>query len=374
MTSAPIRVLVVDDSLVVRKLVSDALNSDPEIEVVGVAANGRIALGKVASLSPDLITLDIEMPELDGLGTLAELRKTHPRLPVVMFSTLTERGASATLEALSLGADDYVTKPSNTGNFELAQERVREQLIPRVKQLVRRSRPSAVTRPSLAPAQPAARGSAAGAVTSAPSVRVAKDQPIELVAIGCSTGGPNALDAVLPLLPADIGVPLVLVQHMPPMFTRLLAERLDQRCALTVREAAGGEPLRPGELFIAPGDYHMQVVREGAGVGVRLDQGAPENFCRPAVDVLFRSAAQIYGGGVLAVILTGMGQDGLVGCQVLAERDAPVLAQDEATSVVWGMPGHVARAGLASRILPLPEIGPEIARLVARSRSLRRVG
>jgi len=351
-----IRILLVDDAVVVRRMLSDVLNDDPMIEVAGTAPNGVIALAKLPQLNPDLVILDVEMPEMDGLQTLAALRKTHRRLPVIMFSTLTQRGATATLDALALGANDYVTKPANVGSVAVAMQRIREQLIPRVKLLCGRGpapAPAAAPRPALHP--PVSR-------PLSPTGRV------EAVLIGVSTGGPNALAEVIPSLPADLPVPVLIVQHMPPIFTRLLAERLDAQSAVRVAEGSDRAKVEPGEVWLAPGDYHMEAVRDGAAVRLRLQQGPPENSCRPAVDVLFRSAAAAYGAGVLAVVLTGMGQDGLRGCEAVREAGGQVYAQDEATSVVWGMPGFVARAGLADRVLPLGEVGPTIVARVYKGR------
>jgi two-component system chemotaxis response regulator CheB len=342
-----IRVLVVDDAVVIRRLVADELAADPAIEVVGVAANGKIALAKLPQVSPDLVILDVEMPELDGLATLKELRKTHPKLPVIMFSALTERGAAATLDALALGATDYFAKPA--GGLADSLRVIREELIPEIKALCgRTSAPVAVT-----PATPPG-GPAAGRV--------------DVVAIATSTGGPNALADLFAGLPADLPVPVVLVQHMPPMFTRLLAERLSAQSALRVEEGRPGGALRPGHAWVAPGDHHMVVVREGTEIRVQLHQEPPENSCRPAADVLFRSVARSFGPNVLAVVLTGMGQDGLRGCEAVRAAGGQVIAQDEATSVVWGMPGFVVRAGLADRVLPLAMIAPEVVRRVRAGR------
>jgi two-component system chemotaxis response regulator CheB len=348
-----IRVLVVDDAVVIRRLLGDLIESDPELELVGVAANGRIALQRIEQLKPDVVTLDIEMPELDGLGTLRELRPLHPRLPVIMFSTLSVRGGEATLEALSLGASDYVTKPANVGSVTEGMQRVRDELIPKIKALA--GRPAAV-RP------------AAVAAAARPATRRLGSRPIAVVAIGCSTGGPNALAEVIGALPAGLPVPVVITQHMPPVFTRLLAERLDASTAVTVVEATHGMALEPGHVYIAPGDHHLRVRRSLDGtVRTTLDQEAPESSCRPAVDPLFRSVADVYGGDVLAVVLTGMGYDGLKGVEVLAPLGARVLVQDQATSVVWGMPGAVAGAGLADDVVPLALVGPSIVDLVGAS-------
>jgi len=366
---AKIRVLIVDDAVVIRRLLSDSLAGDPDIEVVGAAANGRIALAKIPQVNPDVVTLDVEMPELNGLETLVEIRKTWPKLPVIMFSTLTERGAAATLDALTAGANDYVTKPSTCGSVTIAMQRVRDDLVPKIKQLTGRAIGATAPPPALRTVPPGA------APTTAPVVPLARraaapraNAPVEIVAIGVSTGGPNALAELMPHIPGDLPVPIVVVQHMPPLFTRLLAERLDGQSALDVREGVAGAELRPGEVYIAPGGHHMTVVRNGKRVALAVNDDPPENSCRPAVDVLFRSVVAAYGAGTLGVILTGMGQDGLRGCEHVRDAGGQVLAQDEATSVVWGMPGFVARAGLADRVVPLPSIATEI---VTRIRSGR---
>jgi len=341
-----IRVLIVDDSVVIRKIVSDCLAADPDIEVVGTAANGQIALAKIPQINPDLITMDIEMPVMDGLQTLAAIRKTHLRLPVIMFSTLTERGGSATLDALALGASDYVTKPANVGSVSIAMQRIREELIPKIKALCGRA-PFVASAPVIRkPAVPKL------AVPSHP----------EVLAIGVSTGGPNALAALLPGLAKNFPGPIVIVQHMPPLFTRLLAERIASVAGLPAHEGADGLLLRPGEVWVAPGGLHMEVVKATDGIRLRTHEGPPENSCRPAVDVLFRSVAKVFGPRSLAVVLTGMGQDGLRGCENIREAGGQVLAQDEATSVVWGMPGAVSQAGLADKVLPLGELAAEINR------------
>ncbi|MGC4082690.1 MAG: chemotaxis response regulator protein-glutamate methylesterase [Vicinamibacterales bacterium] len=362
---APIRVLVVDDAVVVRRVVSEALSSEPDIQVVATAANGRIALQRIPQCAPDIVTLDVEMPEMDGLETLRHLRAAYPALPVIMFSTLTERGATTTLDALALGASDYITKPSQTGSLDRSLQRLRDELVPRIRALAGR----AAATPAVS-AAPASRPASARLLTH-PSAR-AHHTPVGIVAIGVSTGGPNALDDLLPRLRPDLPVPVVLVQHMPPMFTRLLAERLDAQCALHVRESSGGEPLVPGQVYIAPGGSHLIVARQGVDVVTALTQSSPENSCRPAVDVLFRSVAAVYGADALAVVLTGMGQDGLRGCEDIREHGGRVLAQDEASSVVWGMPGFVAKAGLAEKVLPLDALASEINRLTMEGRIGRR--
>jgi len=426
-----ISVLVVDDSVVIRRLITDALADDPAINVIGTAPNGRVALQKIDQLKPDLVTLDVEMPVLDGIGTLRELRKTQPRLPVIMFSTLTAAGAAATVEALTAGASDYVTKPANVGSVAESIRSVREQLVPRIHALAGRTRgsggsaggaakvppsfigrpgtvpgpapaagrrvgqppppartaPPAPTRPTIGRPVPPAPGVAPLAPGAAPRLTPSPGRPpgggpgtdatgppttsrgragatrpptgsgrVEVIAIGCSTGGPDALARVVKMLPGGLPVPVVVVQHMPPVFTRMFAERLDRGSALRVVEAAADMPLEAGTVYIAPGDFHMEVVRRGTTVTTSLNTGPPENFCRPAVDVLFRSVNRTYGRGTIAVVLTGMGHDGRGGCAELARSGAEIVAQDEATSVVWGMPGSVVSAGLATAVLPLDEI------------------
>lgn len=347
----PVRVLVVDDSVVVRKLLCEALASSTEVQLAGTASSGAIALAKIPQLNPDVITLDIEMPGLNGIQTLTQIRKLYPKLPVIMFSTLTERGAAITLEALSLGASDYMTKPSNSESLTEAMEQVRRELLAKIVSLASRSRPGPASSPPISADK-----------------RKSRCQRIEILAIGTSTGGPNALAEVVPRLPEDFPVPVVLVQHMPPLFTRLLADRLNSQSPLLVQEAEAGKTLEPGQVWIARGDYHMTVARKGTGVVLNLNQEPPENSCRPAVDVLFRSVAQVYGQSVLGVVMTGMGSDGARGAAHIREAGGEILVQDEASSVVWGMPGAVVSAGVADKICPLPEISLEIVRRVTASR------
>jgi two-component system chemotaxis response regulator CheB len=322
-------------------------------------------LHKLSQLNPDLITLDVEMPEMDGLETLAALRKTYPRLPVIMFSTLTQRGATATLDALALGASDYVTKPANVGSVAAGMQRIRDDLIPKIKTFCRGilgvEQPVALARsPQLAASTPQ---------SAFRTPRLATphlvQQRIDLVAIGVSTGGPNALAEIFPGWAATFPVPIVVVQHMPPMFTKLLAERLAARSTMRITEGVPGDLLEPGHAWIAPGDFHMEVERHAAAaVRLQMHQGPPENSCRPAVDVLFRSVAAVYGPHALAVVLTGMGQDGLRGCEAIKEAGGQVFVQDEPSSVVWGMPGIVARSGLADQVLPLNRLAAEILQRV----------
>lgn len=345
------RILLVDDAVVVRKVLSQAISHDPDLEVAATAANGRLALTKFATVKPNLVLLDIEMPEMDGLETVRELRKIDSRVPIIMFSTLTERGASVTLEALALGATDYVTKPSNfdgTANLDA----ITRDLIPRIRALCHLPGAQSPATPVAKPALP---------ILPFPSpARLVT--PARIVMIGVSTGGPDALARVLPLLPPHFPVPLLIAQHMPPIFTTMLAARLAAQAQLPVRECVSGEPLSPGCAVIAPGDFHMVVEQENGLVSLKTHQGPRENFCRPSVDVLFRSVAAVFRERTLAVVLTGMGQDGLKGCELLRKHGARVYVQDEASSVVWGMPGFVARAGLADKILPLDQIASEIVR------------
>jgi len=348
----PIRVLVVDDSAVVRNLLRSVLSSDAEIEVAGTAPNGHLALSRIPEIQPDLITLDIEMPGMDGLETLIEIRKHNPALPVIMFSSLTERGANATLEALARGASDYVTKPAGARSPEEAREQVRADLIPKIKSLctlrVQHAQP-VLARPL-------------------PSSRLRSR--IEIVAIATSTGGPNALSELIPHLPSDFPVPVVVVQHMPPVFTRLLAERLHKLSRIAVHEGAEGKAPQPGEAWIAPGNHHMVLMREGKEITLGLNQDPPENCCRPAADVLFSSVARLYGPNALAVVMTGMGSDGTRGARRIRDAGGEVIVQDAASSVVWGMPGSVVAAGQADCIFPLSGIGPELVRRVCDHRSM----
>ena len=360
-----IQIMIVDDSVVVRKVLTEVLSSDPDLKIAGWASNGRLALSKLQTLRPDIILLDVEMPEMNGLETIPGIRKILPHTPIVMFSTLTEQAAEATLDALALGASDYLAKPSNQ-NMAATSEAIRRDLIPKIKGLCRF--------PALAPA---AAPEKAPRIAPIPRPEIhfhapsSHWSPLKLIAIGVSTGGPDALAKLLPAFPANFPLPVVIAQHMPPIFTELLARRLSTKCTLPVREGHQGGLLTPGCIWIAPGDFHMVVEQEHQNYILRTHQGPRENFCRPSVDVLFRSVAKVFGATALGVILTGMGQDGFRGCEALCARGASVIVQDEATSVVWGMPGFVARAGLAEKILPLDQIGGEIFRRVAAQTTLQ---
>ncbi|MGP8245432.1 MAG: protein-glutamate methylesterase/protein-glutamine glutaminase [Bryobacteraceae bacterium] len=349
-----IRVLVVDDSVVIRRLVTQALSGDPALEVVGSASNGALALARIAQTNPDIVTLDVEMPEMNGLEMLRRLSKENVRPRVVMFSTLTERGATATLDALALGADDYVMKAANGGSLERSLNGLREELIPKLKQFF-----VLPAQPPAEPPQQPAPAPATGPTTRRPGGNCAK-----VLAIGVSTGGPTALGIIIPQVPPDFPLPILIVQHMPPLFTRLLAERLQASTRLKVEEAAEGSTVTAGKVLIAPGGYHMRLRNTGKDTVIGLDQSPPENSCRPAVDVLFRSVGETFGGSAIGAILTGMGQDGLRGVQTLKAAGAFVIAQDEASSVVWGMPGSVVAAGLADSVVPLERVIPEVLRRI----------
>lgn len=351
--SKKIRLLTADDSAVVRRLVSESIKNCSRIEIVAAARNGREAVSLYEQHQPDVVLLDVEMPVMDGISALRELRKINRNVPVLMFSALTIRGAEATLDALSMGANDYVAKPGRAESIEQSMAYVQRELVPRILHWGSRftgptTQPQAVKPVAAEPARP---------VAAAPRRSAA---PVDVIAIGSSTGGPNALATVLDGLPGDLSVPVLIVQHMPPVFTKLLAERLNRSSALTVLEAQDGMPIRPGEALIAPGGYHMTVATAGLERKVQLNQEPPENSCRPSVDALFRSVAHIYGANTQAVIMTGMGKDGLEGCRLLRQQNARILSQDEASCVVWGMPKAVCDAGLADRIVPLGDIHVEL--------------
>lgn len=348
-----IRTLVVDDSVVARRVISDIFAAENDFEVVGTAPNGRLALTKIERLSPDLVTLDIDMPELDGIQTLTEIRKSFPDVRVIMVSNLTQRGASITVEALFLGASDYVTKAVRTSSPDEARDYLRDQLLPKARAIAGTAAMVARTsRP------------AAGKILR----RRPTTGPAKVVVIGSSTGGPNALTEILAGLPEDFPVPILIVQHLPANFTPFLARRLDAACPLNVHEAKNGDLVVPGHVWIAAGDRHLEVHASAAGFGLKTTDGPLVNSCRPAADVLFRSAAAAFGASTLAVVLTGMGQDGLAGCRAIREAGGQIVTQDRETSVVWGMPGQVAGAGLADAVLPLPDIGDEILRRVTATR------
>ncbi|GJD23759.1 protein-glutamate methylesterase CheB [Rivularia sp. IAM M-261] len=360
-------VLVVDDAVIVRNRVSKILSTVPEIEAVSVAASGKIALFKISQVNPDIIILDVEMPEMDGLETLVEIRRQYPKLPVIMFSGLTVLGAATTLDALMLGANDYATKPSNLTTIEAANQHILTELVPKIKALsaeykVLDNKAPNTQHSSLTTQHSSLSTQHSSLITQHSSLIT---HSIDIVAIGVSTGGPNALAEILPKLPADFPAAILIVQHMPPMFTKLMAERLASKCQIPVAEAICGTTVKPGHVWIAPGDYHLLVERDNNTVKLVTNQAPPENYCRPAVDVLFRSVAKVYGNKSLGVVLTGMGKDGLQGAEHIRACGGHIFVQDQASSVVWGMPGFVANAGLAESILPINQMAGAILRLVA---------
>ncbi|MCG3110459.1 MAG: chemotaxis response regulator protein-glutamate methylesterase [Candidatus Manganitrophus sp. SB1] len=344
----PIRVMIIDDSSVVRRAVTEALSHDPDISIVGTASNGKIALQRIAQWSPEVLILDLEMPEADGFELLRALRVDFPKIRTIMFSSATQRGAVQTIEALSLGASDYVAKPTTThpGGYSEAVRQVAAELIPKIKQF----------RPHPAWTKPLQKGAKQVEELTVERVLRSTPQTVGIVAIGVSTGGPAALSKLIPELSKDFPVPIVIVQHMPPVFTRMLAERLQQGNGVKVVEGVDGMILEPGTAYIAPGNYHMAVRQKEGRVFLAMNQEPPVNYCRPSVDVLFRSVAEVYREETLGIIMTGMGQDGLNGIRAMKSKGAIIFAQDQASSVVWGMPSFVVREGLADCVLPLDEM------------------
>lgn len=357
------RVMVVDDSAVIRGLISRWIETDTAIQVVGSAADGNMALKNIARARPEIVILDIEMPGMDGITLLPKLLEIDPELKIIMASTLTRRGAEISLRALSAGAADYVPKPESTRDTNDA-ENFRRTLIEKVKALGAARRRKISGDENLAPA-PARRK--AVAPVSRPmtprnviSLRKPSTERPRVVGIASSTGGPQALLKVLANFPRDFKLPVTIVQHMPPTFTAILAEHIAKAARIPCTEAVDGEELKSGHIYLAPGDFHLQVRSEKGAMRLRLNEDEPENFCRPAADQLLRSLARQFGSNTLAAVLTGMGQDGLLGARDIVAGGGTVLAQDEETSVVWGMPGAVAVDGICAAVLPLPEIGPKL--------------
>lgn len=361
------RVLIVDDSGFFRRRIKEMLSSDPRLEVVGEAADGRQAVEEAVRLKPDVITMDIEMPVLDGISAVREIMQRQPT-PVLMFSSLTFDGARATLDALEAGAVDFL--PKRFSDISSNADKAREQLQERVRTVAAGARPGtpvsrARTTPAATGPAPAAGGTAAR--ESATPTRRASAGPsasdLDLVVIGASTGGPVALQRVLSALPASFPVPILLVQHMPANFTTAFAQRVDGMSQLRIREAADGDTLEVGSALLAPGGQHMGVRRRGGVLSVRSIEPQDGEFYKPSVDVALREATRACGGRVLGVILTGMGADGCEGARELKRRQGHIWSQDEATSVIYGMPGAVAKAGLTDREMPLTDIGQALARL-----------
>ncbi len=345
----PVRVLVVDDSVVVRGMITRLLEPEPDIQVVGSADNGKTALLALERHPVDIVLLDVDMPEMDGLTALPRILAENPGVRVIMASALTTRGAETTIRALSLGASDYIAKPSaKISGREL--DSIAQELKSKVRVLGGGS--------AAAPEPPSA-------VRRRPRAERPTKRPRVLL-IGASTGGPTALTRLFELIGAGLPVPILVVQHMPAVFTRKLAERLDVDTAIPTREAHDGQLLEPGTASIAPGDYHMTVKRQTQGEVIRLDREPPVHFCRPAVDPLFESAARCFGDEALAIVLTGMGDDGKTGAEALVRAGSRVLVQDRESSVVWGMPGSIAKSGLAAAVLAVEELAAEVRRAVAR--------
>ncbi|TYL81173.1 protein-glutamate methylesterase/protein-glutamine glutaminase [Bradyrhizobium cytisi] len=382
--AGPLRVMIVDDSVVIRGLISRWIGAEHDMEVAASLRTGLEAVNQIERISPDVAVLDIEMPELDGISALPQLLAKKRDLVIIMASTLTRRNAEISFKALSLGAADYIPKPESTRETSAA-DIFHHDLIQKIRHLgARLRRKPAVSSPPLAPASPApapaARGPIARPASPAPAIHPLSSGPLttrpfstqmpKVLLIGSSTGGPQALMALVTELgPVIDRVPVLITQHMPPTFTTILAEHLARSSRRPAAEAVDGEPVKPGRIYLAPGGKHMRVVRSGADVAIALDDGPAVNFCKPAVDPLFTSAIDIWHGNILSVILTGMGSDGMRGGKDIVAAGGSVIAQDEASSVVWGMPGAAAHAGICAAILPLNQIGAKVNRLFAGDRS-----
>ncbi len=370
-----LRILVVDDTIVYRKAVSDIIEEIPGVELAGVAHNGKIALSKILTLKPDVLTLDIEMPEMNGIEVLVELQKSHPGIGVIMLSTLTAEGSDMTMRALELGAFDFILKPQSKNQIEGKKE-IRAALEPILKAFAKSRYASSLI--SSKGRIPGPTSLSSGSVASRPTAGTrifkslsAKPTPVrrgksEIVAIGISTGGPNALNQMLPQLPGNLGVPVLIVQHMPPVFTKSLAASLDKKCALTVKEAVNGENILPNVVYIAPGGKQMKLMAgtDGQNRRIKITDDPPENSCKPSVDYLFRSVADYYVGRTTAVIMTGMGSDGTLGLGVLKQKSAFIIGQDESSCIVYGMPKAPAELGYLDIVAPLGKIAEEIVNSV----------
>ncbi|MCD6388430.1 MAG: chemotaxis response regulator protein-glutamate methylesterase [Desulfobulbaceae bacterium] len=361
MVGKKIRVLVVDDTVLYRKVLTDVLARIPNVEVVGSAGNGRIGLNKIEQLRPDLMTLDFEMPVMDGLQTLRELKKKKSDVAVIMVSAHTSAGAAVTMEALELGAYDFIAKPSG-GSLEQNREALLKQLKPVIQSVTTRRILSRTLRK--APSTPLPKKQPVAVPSPSPAVPLKPAGRIDIVAVGISTGGPNALAVMIPLLPKTLRTPVVIVQHMPPVFTKALADSLDKKSAVHVKEAEQDELIQAGCVYIAPGGKQMKLTRRAGGIAVDLTDDPPENHCRPAADYLFRSVSKLYDNRALGVIMTGMGSDGVLGLRLMKRRGARVIGQDEATCVVYGMPMEASKAEVTDVVLPLARIAPEIVRMV----------
>ena len=370
----PIKIMLVDDSAVIRGLYRRMLASETDIEIVSDAGNGQQAINRLKGDPVHLIVLDIEMPVMDGLSAIPHLLKIQPDVMILMASTLTARNAEFSMQAMNAGAADYIEKPTSSNELTTGVD-FKTDLLRKIKTLgaTAQRKPShaagSVSRtppPGTKPSEEKAGSGWKIAQSKDIKLRAAGITKPRVLAIGSSTGGPQALAAVFEKLPATLGIPVVVVQHMPPTFTRILAERIQKLSNWKCHEAEDGEALRSDTVLIAPGGYHMVLAKDGANVVAKLNQDPAENFCRPAVDPLFRSIADIYGPAAMAVVLTGMGNDGRSGGQLIVDKGGTIYAQDEQSSIVWGMPGAVAIAGICSKVIPLDNVANEITNYVTR--------
>jgi len=363
-----LKALVIDDTIVYRKIVGDILKATPGVEVVGTANNGKIALSKIGTLKPDLITLDIEMPEMNGIEVLKELHAMESPPAVIMLSTLTQAGGEMTIKALELGAFDFVPKP-DAGKMAENMLKVKQAIEPIVKALKRqKAAPQRFRAKIAAPrTRPVAQSREPVVTVSSHVSRTLRKSKSEIVGIGISTGGPNALTKMIPMLPATFRAPILIVQHMPPMFTASLANSLNKKSPLEIKEAEDGDTILPGKIFIAPGGKQMKIIAAADGISrtIKITNDPPENSCRPSADYLFRSIAQHYVGRATGVIMTGMGSDGTKGLAQMKKNGSFVIAQDEKTCTVFGMPKVPIESGIADVVSPLEKIADEIVKTVA---------
>ena len=368
--SAPVRVLLCDDSAVVRRIIKTALKTIPDLSIVGEAPNGKEAQSLARSTSPDVIVMDVEMPVMDGIDAVRQLRASGINTPVIMFSSLTSRGAEATMDAIEAGANDFATKPANVGHVQNALKHVRDELVTAIRRWTQKVAPAAPRRAAPVRQQPQAEKKPQVA-PQRQAMPVKAQSPlrnigqISAIGIGISTGGPQALSSLFKEIPKELSVPVFIVQHMPPVFTGLLAERLAKIKGHRVREATDGESIVPGDVIIAPGDFHMTICHRNSVLTTKLNQGPLVNSCRPAVDPLFASLAKEFGRKCLGIVMTGMGKDGLAGAKALKNAGSKVIVQDEESSVIWGMPGVVYEQGLADRVLSIRNLAKAVTEAVA---------
>lgn len=351
-------VLIVDDSVVFRASISRALEDVKEIQVVGVARNGKIAIEKLKKLKVDLITLDLEMPVMGGIETLKHIRKDNKKIAILVFSTLTQFGAKKTIEALGLGADDFLPKTTEGASIDENTEIIKRELVPKILQFV----PRFISGPEVDPTK--TKPTRPSEILMETTDKLKHTRP-KIICIGSSTGGPEALRKIFSSLRNDNGIPILVTQHMPPVFTDQLAKMLDRLSSMNIKEAQNKEPILSNNCYIAPGDYHMTVDKNNDSYFIRLNQEEKVNHVRPAVDVLFSSVAKVFGQKSLAIILTGMGEDGLQGAKKLKVNSIPIIIQDKESSVVWGMPGAIYKEGIQEMVLPLDKMAGEIDKVVS---------